>query len=122
MEKVDYCRMSCLDGKINAFKYLLDLFLSDLENENDVKTCNMFDNDTSIEYVKDMLMMMLDKIKEIVIDQDNCHHNIDMYASVYHEIIKDELGKEFTPKELKELHKKQEERLLKELFEESKKK
>ncbi|EKG1206309.1 hypothetical protein O1N49_001134 [Campylobacter jejuni] len=73
MEKVDYCRMSCLDGKINAFKYLLDLFLSDLEDENNVKTCNMFDNDTSIEYVKDMLMVMLDKIKEIVIDQDNCH-------------------------------------------------
>ncbi|EPC1313811.1 hypothetical protein ACRVXU_001092 [Campylobacter jejuni] len=75
MEKVDYCRMSCLDGKINAFKYFLDLFLSDLENENNVKTCMMHDADTSIEYIKDVLFIMLDKIKEIVIDQDNHYYN-----------------------------------------------
>ncbi|EAI9293602.1 hypothetical protein C1417_01670 [Campylobacter jejuni] len=122
MEKVDYCRMSCLDGKINAFKYFLDLFLSDLENENNVKTCMMHDADISIEYIKDVLFIMLDKIKEIVIDQDNHYYNANNHVSTYRCLVKDELGKEFSIKELEELHKEQEERLLRQLYEESKKK
>ncbi|WP_258108011.1 hypothetical protein [Campylobacter lari] len=122
MENVSYCRMSCLDGKINGLKYFLDVFLSDLDNKGDVKSCVMFDNEASICDIKDMIMAMLDNIKDITIEQDNCLYNVSQRESTYKGIVKDELGKEFSFEELEKIHQMQEEKILREMLEEDKNK
>ncbi|MBZ7939501.1 hypothetical protein H2277_06860 [Campylobacter sp. W0014] len=91
-----------------------------MENDGSTKTCNMFDSEADIESVKDLLFIMLDKIKETIIEQDNCLYNTSNRESTYKGIIKDELGKEFSFKELEKIHNLQEEAILKELLKKEK--